>query len=202
MKKNFAKKLRIVCFFLVVVVVFIGCVSFTPSNISYEDDVHEDGMGYIYGRFRTLPMLEGGISMLFHAPVSEYLEDYYFGYPTFSLVVDKNAFFFGLDDYTEVQMMPVKAGTYSIDAIEYLSYEEGQESFPFEVSNYNNEIVVKPNTAVYIGDFSGTLGRNYDNDLVWDFHGPVSNFEKTTADLKEKYSLLSDSNISFSSIMN
>ncbi len=202
MQNLFTKKRVQTYCFLALMFVLSGCVSFTPSYISYEDDVHEDGTGYIYGRFSTLPMTEGGVSIMYHAPVSEFLEDYHFGYPTFSIAIDGNAFFFGLEGNDMIQMMPVQPGTYTIEAIEQLSYEDGQEVFPFEVAGYNNEIVVEPNTAVYIGDFSGTLGRNYDNDLVWDFHNPENNYEKTTLELREKYSLLDESNISFSSTMN
>ncbi len=203
MRKLVTKKSVTMCCFFALLFLLGSCVSFTPSYISYEDDVHEDGMGYIYGRFSTLPMTEGGVSILYNAPVSEYLEDYYFGYPKFSLVIGDNAFFYGLEADEMVQMMAVRPGTYSIDAIERLSYEElNLEPLDFDVVGYNNEIIVEPNTAVYIGDFSGTHGRDYDNELVWDVTNPVNNYDQTTAELREKYSLLEDSNITFTSNMN
>ncbi len=201
MKELFTRKRVVVCVFLAVVFMLGGCISFTPSYISYEDDVHEDGMGYIYGRFSTLSLKEGGVSISFNAPVTEYLEDYYFGYPKFSLVIGDNAFFYGTEADEMVQMMPVRPGTYTIDSIELLTYEEfNVDPLAFEAEGYNNNIVVEPNTAIYIGDFSGNHGRNYDNELVWDVNEPANNYDKTTVELKEKYSLLSDSDISFTSI--
>ncbi len=202
MKKMWLRNMMYVCLLLLLAFSLGGCISFTPSQVLYEDDIHEDGVGYIYGRFSTLPMKEGGVPILYNSPVDEFLEDYYFGYPKFSLVIGDNAFFYNIREDEMVQVMAVRPGTYTLDSIEYLNYEEPIEPTVVEFASYNNEIVVGENEAVYIGDFSGVLGRNYDNYVIWEVNDPENNYEKTTDELKEKYSFLGQTDISFSSHIN
>lgn len=196
--------------FLLVFSILILGSCFTTLDILSVNHVPTEGSGYIYGQFYFLPDEDDKLQIEF-------------GQSTIGIIVEnmdnskKHSFWLvkkendaiqalkGVITHSktpdnEIQMIAVPPGNYSVNLIEYLSNEMMPATENFEMEGYKKDFVVEANTAVYIGDFSGIVGREY-NVLVLSLENIVNNYEKTTLAALEKYPFLTEANITFVSNM-
>lgn len=215
MKKIFVSKkqkmiVRVLSFFLLVLSILILGSCYTTPNILSSNHVPTEGSGYIYGRFYFLPNEADTL------PIE-------FGESTIGIIVEnmddskKHSFWLakkvkdtiqalkGVRTHSkipddEIQMIAVPPGNYSVNLIEYLSNEMMPATEDFDMEGYKKDFVVEANSAVYIGDFQGIVGRDY-NLLVLSLEKTVNNYDKTTLAALEKYPFLTEANITFVSNM-
>lgn len=179
-------------------VLFLGsCVYMTPMQVLEPDHVPIDGDGYIYCRFFT--------------------EDRNFSDDnnTIGVVVqnidtlEKYNFLMKLDKDAAIQMSAVPPGKYRMDSFEGITtMGEAHSVDEFDFEGYQRDFVVEPNTAVYLGDFSGTVdesirssGNMIIHNVMSEYYSPIDNYRETTLDIQEKYPFLNESNIPFVSNM-
>lgn len=111
-----------------------------------------------------------------------------FGESTIGIIVtnldNSRKYSFRLKEKTTIQMLEVLPGNYRIDLVEYLSSETMPVTENFYMEGYQNDFVVGANTAVYMGDFSGTAERGY-NKFAWILDQTANNYNATTLDVRD-----------------
>lgn len=177
-----------------------SCASMIESPVLSVDYVPTDDNGYIYGRFDLVPP-EEELLMIYFGASKMSGNDFYFGEdPTIGIIVEnldtETQLSFRLEaEEDAIQMLAIPPGNYRIVLLEYLCYEIGPELVEFDMEGYQNDFVVEANTAVYIGDFSGSVGRDYNNILHWSLKPVANNYDETAYDLFRKYPFLRVSGI-------
>lgn len=170
-----------------------SCV--TQSPLLEESDVHIDGQSYMYGNFESVNTKGSG-------PFA--MTD------TMRLIVeniDTNEVYSFLFVHSpeKLKTLGVPSGDYRIKEIETikkngLAGSSVHRRKTFESDWYNIEFEVKPNSAVYLGDFTCDVNRDSGRKL-WNFGEITDTFAKTTEVVKENIPLFKNSNINFVSNM-
>ncbi len=174
---------------------FLSCSSTPEMNLEDENFAPVETTGYVYGSFALFPATGNAVPVLIGEIYDTTYEGYDWGHPTIALTLGESTFKLRPNKEDMLQMVALPAGTYSFTEGEVYTYEEGDSTKQVDLGSYNNIIEVKPNVATYIGDFSGTLGRDFSNEIVWTLNEPEDNFSASFVDIQTKYPLLKEYNV-------
>ncbi len=192
-------------FIVLSVLLFVSTSIFgVDADVLYPGSNPTSGDSYLYGIFE-LRTLEGAV-IGSTASISILIEN----------VDTEKKYRFVLSNRKEMlQVMELDPGNYSITSVEYLSKSSYggyrvEERDDFDFNWYKKSFTLKPNTAIYLGDF---IGRTYQTTegSAWSLTGsvssythyeldnPVENFIEATNILKVEYPGFDTSDINFSS---